>query len=120
MRCEYCHNQLPDDSHFCPFCGRAVSSSQKNTSALPTHTVDPVSETVFCRRCGKPVDENTKRCLGCGRQYFRGVPPLVFLCVVLALAVVGLMIVCVTQELRYHARIDELEQLLDLCKARII
>ncbi len=116
MRCEHCHNQLPDDSRFCPFCGRALPPPKP--PAPPRYAKDPATKTVFCRRCGKPVDEETKRCLGCGKQYFRGVPPSVFLCIVLTLALVGLMIVCVMQEIGYHARIDELEQLIKIYKTQ--
>ena len=117
MRCEHCHNPLPDDSRFCKFCGKAISPAQKPKPIPPTYVVEPAFKTVFCRRCGKPIDEDTKRCLGCGRQYFRGVPPLVFLCLVLTLALIGMMAVCILQEYQYHARIDELEQLIEFYKS---
>ena len=113
MRCEHCHNQLLDDSLFCAFCGKSVSLPKEQTNAPPICPAEPISKTRFCNRCGKPVDEESKRCLGCGKQYFRGVPPLIFLCIVLALALVGLMAVCIMQEIDYHARIDELEQLVE-------
>ena len=119
MRCEHCHNQLPDDSRFCQFCGKTLSPPTATPPAPPLYTKDPAFKTVFCRRCGKPIDKDTKRCLGCGKQYFRGVPPLVFLCVVLALALVGLMAVCVMQEIGYHARINELEQLVAIYKDQV-
>lgn len=118
MRCEYCHKELPDDSRFCRFCGRTLPLPPEKPPAPPRYAKDPAFKTVFCRRCGKPVDEETKRCLGCGRQYFRGVSPLVFLCLVLTLAVVGLMIVCVMQEIGYTIRIDELEQLVEIYQAQ--
>ena len=118
MRCNYCHSDIPDDSRFCQFCGRTLPPPKPKPPVLPHFTKDPAFDTVFCRQCGKPIDDDTKRCLGCGKQYFRGVPPLVFLCIVLALALLGLMVFCVMQEIGYHARIDELEQLVELYKTQ--
>lgn len=28
----------------------------------------------FCSRCGKLIDSETKKCTGCGKQYFKGIP----------------------------------------------
>ena len=120
MRCEHCQAELPNDSRFCQFCGKTLSLPPDKPPVPPLYAKDPAFKATFCRRCGKPIDEETKRCFGCGRQYFRGVPPLAFLCIVLALAVIGLMVACITQEIAYHARIDELEQLVDLYKTHVL
>ncbi len=121
MRCKHCHNELPSDSQFCQYCGKTLNPSVfvKQKPAAPRGGFEPAYKTVFCRRCGKPIDDKTKICTGCGKQYFRGVSPMLFLCIVLALALIGLMAVCLVQELQYHERIRELEQLMDLYKTRI-
>ena len=34
--------------------------------------LDTTIKTKYCSRCGSPVDNDTKICTGCGKQYFRG------------------------------------------------
>ncbi len=115
MRCEHCHNTLPDDSRFCQFCGKAIRTPVPAPAPKPApphfHTA-PATKTVFCRLCGKPIDDATKRCLGCGKQYFRGIKPMTFLCVVLVLALLGMAVVCIVQEYVYLERINELNDIL--------
>lgn len=54
----------------------------------------------YCKRCGSPVDRKTKKCQGCGKQYFRLRRLGVGLLAVLCLALVGLNV------FQYSARLD--------------
>lgn len=48
------------------------------------------SKQLFCRNCGSPIEAETKKCTGCGKQYFRRrrlLLPSAFLSVLLSLAV---------------------------------
>ncbi len=113
MQCTHCHQSLPDDSRFCQFCGKTIAPSPAPKKPTPPRfSAVPATKTVFCRRCGKPIDDDTKRCLGCGKQYFRGIKPMTFLCLVLALALLATAAICVTLELSYQERIHELEQII--------
>ena len=42
----------------------------------------------FCKFCGGKIDEKTKKCSGCGKQYFKGIKFNKFLTVVLILSLV--------------------------------
>ena len=64
----------------------------------------------FCRFCGNPIDLSTKKCSGCGKQYFRmpsikkrGLVPKVI--VVLSFIIIGL---CVYRNIQYQNQIKQL------------
>lgn len=105
MHCEICNRSVPADSRFCPFCGRPITATPQ-TAPVRRTLVD--HQTTYCRLCGKPIDDETKVCSGCGKQYFRGIKPMVFLCIVLILAVLALSAVAIAQSILYAERIDEL------------
>lgn len=48
------------------------------TSMAPTNkhstSYSPNRKLRYCSHCGKIIDHNTKKCTGCGKQYFRGIP----------------------------------------------
>lgn len=115
MDCKHCNHTLPDDSRFCQYCGKTVDAPEPAPAPKPTppriHTA-PATKTVFCRLCGKPIDNETKQCTGCGKQYFRGIRPMTFLCIVMTLAILILATLSIVQELRYQERIEELEEII--------
>ena len=41
------------------------------TDTISTEEVIPLKR--FCSKCGKEIDLKTKKCTGCGKQYFRGI-----------------------------------------------
>lgn len=81
----------------------------------------------FCKLCGSPIDPATKKCNGCGKQYFRlpvrkksGFIPKVV--VFLSLLIVGL---CIYRNVQYqdqigtlNARISELESVVESAEAK--
>jgi len=125
--CKHCHNTLPDDSAFCQFCGKAIEISCEPPAAptpaptsvsapKPTYAPPPAPapavKTVYCRLCGHPIDSETKQCTGCGKQYFRGIRPMTFLCIVMGLAILALAVTCLVMDYQYREQIDALQELL--------
>lgn len=65
---------------------------------IPHHTDIPQQSTAakehspsksaikYCSRCGKPIDPISKKCSGCGKQYFKGISAKIFL--------IGALIIC--------------------------
>ncbi len=49
----------------------AQSAPQKN-NPLPVKKIS----VRYCSRCGYWIDSDTKKCTGCGKQYFKGIPPM--------------------------------------------
>ena len=53
-----------------------VLVEKKYSGTADTHTDDnkkEVSTKRYCTHCGSPINEDTKRCMGCGKQYFKGI-----------------------------------------------
>ncbi len=109
MTCYNCGHLLPDDSEFCQYCGKRIekqTSIQEN--ATPKEELNPVikiqteeavknlkenkkakkSKVRFCKFCGGQIDAQSKKCVGCGKQYFKGVKFNKFLTTVLILSIV--------------------------------
>lgn len=78
---------------------------KQSTSAVPTK---------YCSRCGKPIDPITKKCQGCGKQYFRGIPWKIIFNVLLPI-LLGLSIVANT--FLYIEKADLLEEVTSLNKS---
>lgn len=53
----------------------------------------------YCSRCGSAIDSKTKKCSGCGKQYFRGLRFTKFsvTVIILALVIAALSTLCVLQ-----------------------
>ena len=76
-KCEKCGNTLPLDSEFCHFCGNQISQSpveEKQTDTIEKESSDAkFSKQVkqkYCSKCGGVINNSTKVCEGCGKQYF--------------------------------------------------
>ena len=84
--CPKCNHEVRLDSVYCHFCGSKIdakiSTPAKVTaveSRLEDTPIAPVPPTgnantgkqVFCKNCGSVVDSKTKKCTGCGKQYFK-------------------------------------------------
>lgn len=86
MICNKCGGQSPDDSLFCQYCGVDLtaennqddvgeSSSVANTISMSdsNHETEPTStnEKFYCKQCGNLVNQQTRKCENCGKQYFK-------------------------------------------------
>ena len=62
MNCENCGASIPDDSKFCPMCGKKQA---------------PVSVKKFCPSCGTELQEGSRFCENCGARISdaSGMPP---------------------------------------------
>lgn len=98
MKCPNCGTILSDDNKFCRFCGAKldlttcnepapedvsspneslaevdapiatdVPSQPDSTSVAPS--LSSKKKTVYCKRCGGPIDPEEKRCTLCGKKY---------------------------------------------------
>ena len=47
---------------------------KQHTISTPIVTVPQNSKIKYCSQCGKAIDGITKKCTGCGKQYFKGIP----------------------------------------------
>ena len=41
----------------------------------------------YCSKCGALIDFTTKKCTGCGKQYFKGIPSIIYILIILLLLV---------------------------------
>lgn len=53
----------------------------------PKHKPTPVAKkpVKYCSRCGKPIDGFSKKCTGCGKQYFKGITMKTVLNIIIAI-----------------------------------
>lgn len=89
MICNKCNHKLPDDSEFCQYCGTKIEiqpletisvegNSTKTKNEQPNDSIDLQAKETnvkmkYCSRCGAVIDNATKQCTGCGKQYFKGI-----------------------------------------------
>lgn len=139
MKCKSCGFNLPDDSVFCQYCGQEIikDSVQKNKEHYAMAAIieqteiengnqhvnpeDNKPETVggkkitYCKKCGGAVDPNNKKCIKCGKQYFKLsviIPIGYILTAVLGIALIVAVIF-------YNQRINSLETDFDtVCQVR--
>ena len=55
----------------------------------------------YCSRCGSKIDSDTKKCTGCGKQYFRGFKFTKLSIALIALAIVSTVCVVQHNEIQY-------------------
>lgn len=56
------------------------------TVSIPESPVAEKKSKKYCSRCGNPIDPDTKKCRGCGKQYFKGIPWKKFLGIITILS----------------------------------
>lgn len=59
--------------------------SKKEPTSTPIQTASNKPKGKYCSRCGSMIDPTTKKCTGCGHQYFRGIPWMTVAVVILTL-----------------------------------
>lgn len=70
-----CELAIDKDVQSVPNIERAVvreEATNQNTTAEPVPT-KVKTKRKYCARCGNVIDSATKKCTGCGKQYFKGI-----------------------------------------------
>lgn len=85
------------------------------TAPAPTPQSGKPVKIKYCSRCGSAIDNKTKKCTGCGKQYFRGLRFTKFSVTVIILVLVfaALSALCVLQYInvdRLETKVSDLEQ----------
>ena len=65
----------------------------------------------YCSKCGFPINQKTKKCTGCGKQYFCGLRFTKFSVTVIAMSLVilALSVLCIFQYINTQTIINDLE-----------
>ena len=95
-------------------------TEQEPTIVEPSSTAPTTPKHRFCKLCGSPIDPATRKCTGCGKQYFR--PPVlrkkhlaIFTGVLACVTVVFLIFTLIAQRNAAEAKVEELNvQIADL------
>lgn len=75
--CPKCGFELIAGSDFCSKCGTPLEfqlsspASIENREKTAADTKIPKNKQRYCKLCGQPIDSTTKKCTGCGKQYFK-------------------------------------------------
>lgn len=106
--CQRCGFQSPMLFVQCPQCGNTkvkhIHFEDEQMREQPSPDVEADTPSVpekkskkqFCRYCGNSIDAETRKCTGCGKQYFKGIKAKARTFLVLALiCIVALSSVCV-------------------------
>lgn len=93
--CDKCGEKLIDNSNFCRKCGNSIEitdnsnieTTEDSSESLTPHDLEfeQIPEVIaqtpptvkskikYCSRCGSSIDSVSKKCTGCGKQYFKGI-----------------------------------------------
>lgn len=77
-----------------------ASARQKEGSAVaPVPQIAKPVKTKYCNKCGSAIDSKTKKCTGCGKQFFRGLrfTKFTIAVIVMSLVILALSALCVFQ-----------------------
>lgn len=70
----------------------------------------------YCKFCGSPIDHQTKKCSGCGKQFFR-LPSFRNICVVLLVLITGFCVLRIVQDKmlieQLNAQVSELQAIVE-------
>ena len=85
-----------------------LQAPQSKAQHIQTQTPVVKQAVKYCSRCGKVIDPVTKKCRGCGKQYFKGVSTkslfLILLSILLVVSLAGNIILCLSSvDLREEA-----------------
>ena len=64
----------------------------------------------YCSRCGTLIDPNTKKCTGCGKQYFKGVSAKALLCILISCVLIVSLVFNVVLYVKYDEKKVECEK----------
>lgn len=80
-----------------------------------TNKKEPSIKKRYCSKCGSLINNETKRCSGCGKQYFKGIKLTKFSISVIALTLIIVVTsaICISQALRIQDLIDDIFELED-------
>ncbi|MBQ4641559.1 MAG: zinc ribbon domain-containing protein [Oscillospiraceae bacterium] len=82
---------------------------------IPTPTVhtENTSKTKYCRKCGSAINDKTKKCTGCGKQYFRSLRFTKFsvMVIILVFALAAVSTLCIWQFVNNSANRETIETL---------
>ncbi|WP_251388327.1 YARHG domain-containing protein [Mediterraneibacter agrestimuris] len=59
MKCQYCSNEIPDDSLFCPECGQQLNVTKQEQEVCAACGTPLEDGAIFCSECGTPCRQET-------------------------------------------------------------
>lgn len=68
-------------------CCEILNQENEGETTIKKYNYEKEPKQKFCARCGAAIDMVTRRCTGCGKQYFRGVKFTKFSVTVMVLSV---------------------------------
>lgn len=74
---------------------QATNTTQTCSPVAKPSATPPKKNVKFCSLCGSAIDSNTKKCTGCGKQYFKGIswPVVVLFILVIVLAIALVLVI---------------------------